>query len=123
MERNTEAEVEYIPSLALSLQEPYLAVHTLTALAGVGISVASAIMAFVNPNVHAVMDRHSVRALGGTNLYLGTWTACGYEEYRQYLLAQKGELTLRELEQRLFMWSRSLVSKGWNPTRGTTALS
>ncbi len=109
--RNTEAEVDHITSLALSLQEPYLAVHTLTALAGVGISVASAIMAFVNPDVHAVMDRHSVRALGGTNMRLSTWTARGYEQYRQYLLAQKGELTLRELEQGLFMWSRGEMGK------------
>lgn len=108
---NSAAEVFTVSRLALAMPEPCLAVHTLTALAGIGISVASTIMAFVNPDLHAVMDRHTVRALGEKNLYLSTWTASDYEQYRLFLLEHKSNLSLRELEQGLFMYSRGELGK------------
>ena len=111
IEANDDATVLQVSRIAIALPEPYLAVHTLTVLAGVGISVASAIMAFVNPDVHAVMDRHTVRALGEKNLYLGTWTVRDYEEYRLFLLKHEYKMSLRELEQGLFMWSKGGMGK------------
>ena len=105
VEANDDATVLQVSRIAIAMPEPYLAVHTLTVLAGVGISVASAIMAFVNPDVHAVMDRHTVRALGEKNLYLGTWTVRDYEEYRSFLLKHEYKMSLRELEQGLFVYS------------------
>lgn len=108
---NDEQEVQSISQIALAMTEPYLAVHTLTALTGVGISVASAIMAFVNPDVHAVMDRHTVRALGEKNMYLGTWKTKDYKEYLVFLQQEKGTQELRVLEQGLFMYSRLKLGK------------
>ncbi len=93
------------------MPEPYLSVHMLTALEGVGISVASTILAFVDPTVHVIMDRHTVRALGEKNLYLGTWCATDYRDYRSFLLAARGEVSLQKLEQGLSMWSREEMGK------------
>ncbi len=108
---NTEHDVRTISRLAIAMPEPYLSVHMLTALEGVGISVASTIMAFVDPATHVIMDRHTIRALGEKNLYLGTWCATDYRDYRNFLLAERGALGLRELEQGLFMWSRKEMGK------------
>ena len=108
---NAEHDVQTISRLAIAMPEPYLSVHMLTALEGVGISVASTIMAFVDPATHVIMDRHTVRALGEKNLYLGTWCATDYRDYRNFLLAERGTLSLRELEQGLFMWSREEMGK------------
>ena len=53
---NAEQDVQTLSRLAIGMPEPYLSVHLLTALKGVGISVASTIMAFVDPTVHVIMD-------------------------------------------------------------------
>ncbi len=108
---NAEQDVQTISRLAIGMPEPYLSVHLLTALEGDGVSVASTIVAFVDSTVHVIMDRHTVRALGEKNLYLGTWCAADYRDYRSFLLAGRGELSLQGLEQGLFMWSREEMGK------------
>lgn len=108
---NSEHAVRFVTAAAFAVDEPALAVRLLCCLRGVGVSVASAILAFVKPTVHAVIDQHTLRALGVNNVKPGELRVSHYEEYLSFLERERGQLTLRELEQGLFMWSRKKMGK------------
>ena len=103
---NSDHAVRSVTAAAFAVEEPMLAMRLLCCLRGVSVSVASAILAFVKPTVHAVIDQHKLRALGVINVKPDELRVSHYEEYLSFLERERGELTLRELEQGLFMWSR-----------------
>jgi len=109
--RNSDHAVRSVTAAAFAVEEPMLAIRLLRCLNGIRVSVASAILAFVMPNNHAVIDQHTLRALGVKDLKPGQLRVSHYEQYLSFLKRERGNLTLRELEQGLFMWSRTKMGK------------
>ena len=105
--QNSEDAVEKVTHVALSVDEPVLAVRLLCCLKGVGVSIASAALAFAQPDRHAVIDRHTLNALGVHTISPSQLRAEHYEQYLVFLERERGEIPLRSLEQGLFMWSRN----------------
>jgi thermostable 8-oxoguanine DNA glycosylase len=97
-----------IPQLQDNVHDTRLRVHVLTALPGVGVPVASAILTFWKPDTYAVIDFRNWR-----QLFEGPRTATTYSvrEYLTYLetleaLATKFQVSMQQLD--IAIWKKDM---------------
>ena len=101
---NTDLEIERALKRALSADDIKDAVHSLIALHGVGVKMASAILTAINPERYTVLDFRALEAVGLDNnddidfyvLYVG---ACRR-------LAQNHGVTMRVFDRANWQWSK-----------------
>ena len=101
---NTDLEIERALTRAISADDIKDAVHSLTALHGVGVKMASAILTAIDPERYTVLDFRALDALGLDDnddldfyvLYVGACRrlACTYE------------VTLRTFDRANWQWSK-----------------
>jgi hypothetical protein len=103
---NTEAEVADALRLAVSATTERAAVAVLTGLRGVDVPVASAILAAIDPARFTIIDRRALESLG---IERPSPTVDFYLEYLAHCrqLASANGVSLRELDQALWQWSKS----------------
>ena len=106
---NSENDVKKITALAFSTKDDEMKVHVLTALSGVNIPAASAILMFYNPKKFPVIDIRVWQQLHKAKLVDTNPKGQGFklQEWRIYLnvirgLAKDLKLTARQIEKRLF---------------------
>lgn len=117
-ERNTDQNVQIITKAAFEIKhhnsdiETELKIKVLTALSGVEIPVASAILALCNPNLYSVIDVRNWR-----QIYSGVTQKTSYsiKEYNDYLkiireLADKFSLTPQEIDVAIWQFDREINS-------------
>jgi endonuclease III len=106
IEKNDKSELartlEYAASEHVTVKA---AIEALDELHGVGIPMASAILAMARPEVYTVVDFRALEALGITK-----WpkTSAYYDAYLKTCreLAQQHKTTLRTLDRALWQWSK-----------------
>jgi hypothetical protein len=114
-ERNSDAFVRRVTELAFQTSDDRLRLHTLTALDGVGVPVASAILHFAFPHRYAILDVRVLRTLTSAGLWLRdeahSFTLAGWLEYIQLMrrLAKKLALDLRDLDKALWAFDKRLA--------------
>lgn len=81
LEKNTAALVAEVLDIALSAKSDRVAIVALTALDGVGIPMASAIMTCVDPDRFTIIDVRALGTLGEANRSV---TPAVYEQYLVY---------------------------------------
>jgi thermostable 8-oxoguanine DNA glycosylase len=111
-ERNSDAFVRRVTELAFQTSDDRLRLHTLTALDGVGVPVASAILHFAFPHRYAILDVRVLRTLTSAGLWLRdeahSFTLAGWLEYIQLMrrLAKKLAVDLRDLDKALWRFDK-----------------
>jgi len=111
-ERNSDAFVRRVTELAFQTSDDRLRLHTLTALDGVGVPVASAILHFAFPHRCAILDVRVLRTLTSAGLWLRdeahSFTLAGWLEYIQLMrrLAKKLAVDLRDLDKALWAFDK-----------------
>lgn len=110
---NSEEEIKEITTVAFSLTNDRLKIHTLTALKGVGYPAASAILMFYNPILYPVLDIRVWRQLYNSKLLDSNsrgqnFTLAQWEKYLYVIreLASELNLSARQVEKRLFDYDR-----------------
>ena len=109
---NTEETIKALTSLAFSLThsdpdyELELKLGILCLLKGVGVPVASAILALSYPEKYTVIDYRVWRQIFGENK--GTFTISDYKKYLQRVTELAGELgwTVQEVDQAIWEYDR-----------------
>lgn len=86
-------------------EPPSASIEALTSLSGVGVPVASAVMAAIFPERFTVIDFRALDALGANE-----YSTTSIEEYLKYTsycknLAAEWHLSLRDLDRALWKWS------------------
>lgn len=106
---NSEKAVKDITALAFATKDDKMKVHILTALTGVNLPAASAILMFYNPNKYPVIDIRVWQQLYKAKLVDTNPKGQGFKlyEWEIYLnvirsLANDLKLTARQVEKRLF---------------------
>lgn len=106
---NSEKAVKEITALAFATKDDTMKVHILTALTGVNLPAASAILMFYNPTKFPVIDIRVWQQLHKAKLVDTNPKGQGFklQEYETYLtvirsLAKDLKLTARQVEKRLF---------------------
>ncbi|TPD71119.1 hypothetical protein [Flavobacterium microcysteis] len=110
---NSEEEIKEITTLAFSLTNDKLKIHTLTALKGVSYPAASAILMFYNPILYPVLDIRVWRQLYNSKLLDSNpkgqnFTLIQCENYYEVIrsLALDLNLTARQVEKRIFDYDK-----------------
>ncbi len=111
--RNTESYVKRISKKFFQLIDDRERMKYLRKLDGVGVPVASAILAVLDPKIYGVIDFHVWQALfhfkyvtekeDGKNLSVGNWLQF-LEIIRSF--AQQFKVKARDIERTLFDWHR-----------------
>jgi thermostable 8-oxoguanine DNA glycosylase len=106
---NSEKDVKEITALAFSTKDDKMKAHILTALTGVNLPAASAILMFYNPTKFPVIDIRVWQQLHKAKLVDTNPKGQGFklQEWEKYLtvirsLAKELKLTARQVEKRLF---------------------
>ena len=106
IEDNTENEIAVALQFASAPTTPEgLAVAVLTALRGVGIPMASAILTAINPERYTVLDFRALESLGVKNWSDSFTFYVTYLEACRELAARHGK-SLRTLDRALGQWSK-----------------
>lgn len=111
---NSEKAVKEITALAFATKDDTMKVHILTALTGVNLPAASAILMFYNPTKFPVIDIRVWQQLHKAKLVDTNPKGQGFKlhEWETYLtvirsLAKDLKLTARQVEKRLFDYDRN----------------
>jgi hypothetical protein len=104
--KNSDEEIAEALRVATSLQSPKLAIALLCGLTGVAIPVASSIMTAIYPERFTIIDFRALEALDAEPERSGSLPY--YECYLAFCtkLAKDWEMSLRELDRALWMWSK-----------------
>jgi hypothetical protein len=111
-EQNSSAFVRKVTEAAFRVGDGRLRLHTLMALHGVGVPVASTILHFVFPDRYPIMDVRVVAALRKAELWqrddARSFTTAGWLEYIQLMrgLAKKLAVELRDLDKALWAFDK-----------------
>jgi len=104
--KNSDEEITEALRVATSIKSPKLAIALLCGLTGVAIPVASSIMTAIYPERFTIIDFRALEALdaepeAATSLPY-------YERYLEFCtkLAVEWEMSLRDLDRALWMWSK-----------------
>lgn len=112
-ERNSEDDFREITSVAFTTKHEGLKIHTLTALHGVSIPAASALLMFRDPSNYPVIDIRVWNELRNLNIVSSNARGQGFKlsEWAEYLTffrnaASEFHVTVRELERSFFFKNR-----------------
>ena len=106
IDKNSDGEITEALRLAVEAQEARTAFAVLMGLSGVGLPMASAILACLDGKQYTIIDWRTLEALGAPN-----WNADLNFYLTHYLpecrrLARAAEVSLRTLDRALWQWSR-----------------
>jgi len=116
-ERNSDAFVRRVTELAFQTSDDRLRLHTLTALDGVGVPVASAILHFAFPERYPIMDVRAVATLRRAGLWhrddARSFSTRGWLEYVRVMRRHSRSLQvdLRDLDKALWAFDKSLAPR------------
>jgi hypothetical protein len=108
--QNSDEEIAEALRVSTILQSPKLAIALLCGLTGVAIPVASSIMTAIYPERFTIIDFRALEALDAEPERSGSLSY--YECYLTFCtkLAKDWEISLRELDRALWMWSKKTGS-------------
>ncbi|WKA26356.1 hypothetical protein [Bradyrhizobium roseum] len=117
-QKNKTVTIKRALKLAVdSVDIPSMALKSLVRLEGVGVPVASAIMAAIFPERFTIIDFRALEALGAKSF--STSSINRYLEYVSYCVALSAEwsMSLRELDRALWKWSEKQDAGLLQPVR------
>ena len=95
-EQNTDAFVREVTELAFQQSDDRLGLHILTALKGVGMPVASALLHFAFPDRYPILDFHVVNTLRRAGLWQGAkapdFTLADWLKFTEVMRERAGSL-------------------------------
>jgi hypothetical protein len=106
--QNTDAFVREVTELAFQASDDCLRMHILTALDGVGMPVASALLHFAFPDRYPILDFHVVNTLARAGLWRGSeapyFTPAEWLKFTQLMrrLARRLGVQMRDLDKALW---------------------
>lgn len=100
---DAEGDIETVTRAALKVDRLRTQIEVLTSLPGVGVGISTAILGFVYPETHAVVDRYVYNGEFGANV--DTVTVPRAVEMIEHLQQQYGDLdvSLRTVDRALFV--------------------
>lgn len=110
--RNSSAFVRKVTELAFQVSDDRLRMHTLMALDGVRVPVASAVLHFAFPDRYPILDVRVLRTLTRAGLWppdeAGTFTPARWLEFTQSMrgLARRLRVDMRHLDKALWAFDK-----------------